>query len=433
MKENLSGIYEYEFDFHSYIEKQLRMIDNLDERKYAKQLLLEGMEKMIGCIDERYHQLEQRIYNEIELSDNHYEIAMTVINRLDFDPTNPTLFPVAEEDLEERNPELPEAASNELYVNTIYLEHSERECRRFEAKKFYNGYAIIDGRESIARFFVAPAIRYLEQMEHLYQLFQDNQIPWKTVNTGYLDKFYDVYMEMESLADRGSSGKLERTEIHFGEFEPFVRREFIPVWNIEHMTFNCTQFMVPCIDDVYFEHEFMVGGGDERDGYLIHFNEDILEIRHEMGKIIIKAKVETYENWSAFRIAQAEPVVSLGYDRPFLTNRRRDTFLRRYAERTGVLLMTKTDLFRRIMELDIKDYIEISNYEIRDHMEEEGTGAGMNWFVQDELFPMESRRILLLKFREVSPGSYLNDAMIRFVVSQLQLEMNEYRCVGVME
>ena len=104
------------------------------------------------------------------------------------------------------------------------------------------------------------------------------------MNTGYLDKFYDVYMEMESLADRGSSGKLERTEIHFGEFEPFVRREFIPVWNIEHMTFNCTQFMVPCIDDVYFEHEFMVGGGDERDGYLIHFNEDILEIRHEMGK-----------------------------------------------------------------------------------------------------------------------------------------------------
>ncbi len=199
------------------------------------------------------------------------------------------------------------------------------------------------------------------------------------------------------------------------------------------MTFNCTQFMVPCIDDVYFEHEFMVGGGDERDGYLIHFNEDILEIRHEMGKIIIKAKVETYENWSAFRIAQAEPVVSLGYDRPFLTNRRRDTFLRRYAERTGVLLMTKTDLFRRIMELDIKDYIEISNYEIRDHMEEEGTGAGMNWFVQDELFPMESRRILLLKFRAVSFGNYLNDAMIRFVVSQMQMEINEYRCVGVME
>lgn len=95
--------------------------------------------------------------------------------------------------------------------------------------------------------------------------------------------------------------------------------------------------------------------------------------------------------------------------------------------------MTKTDLFRRIMELDIQDYIEISDYEIRDTIEEESFGEGMNWFVQDELFPMESRRILLLKFRAVSFGNYLNDAMIRFVVSQMQMEINEYRCVGVME
>ena len=358
---------------------------------------------------------------------------MTVIGRQDFDPTNPTLFPVVEEDLEEKIPDLSEPDTKEIYVSTVYLEQSEKECRRFEAQRFYSGYAIVNGKECIARFHVFKAKRYREQMEQLYQLFQDNQIPWKTVNTGHLDKFYDIYLEVESIADHGDGGKLEQTEVHFGEFEPFVRRDFLPVWNMEHIKFNCTQFMVPCVDDIYFEHEFMLGGSDDRDGYLIHFNEDILEIRHEAEKIVIKAKVETYENWSAFRIVQTEPVVSLGYDWPFLTNRRRDTFLRRYAERTGVSLMTKTDLFRRIMELDIKDYIEISNYEIRDHVEEDCTGAGMNWFVQDELFPMESRRILLLKFKETSPGNYLNDAMIRFVVSQLQMEINEYRCVGVME
>ena len=106
MREHLSGIYEYDFDFHSYIEKQLRMIDDLDERKYAKRLLLEGMEKMIRCMDERYEQLEQRIYHEIEISDNHYEVAMTVIKRQDYDPTNPTLFPVVEEDIDGSVPEM---------------------------------------------------------------------------------------------------------------------------------------------------------------------------------------------------------------------------------------------------------------------------------------------------------------------------------------
>ena len=56
---------------------------------------------------------------------------------------------------------------------------------------------------------------------------------------------------------------------------------------------------------------------------------------------------------------------------------------------------------------------------------------GMNGFACEELFPMESRRTLLLKFQEKQPGHYLNGSMVRFVVSQMQLEINEYRCVGV--
>ena len=55
----------------------------------------------------------------------------------------------------------------------------------------------------------------------------------------------------------------------------------------------------------------------------------------------------------------------------------------------------------------------------------------MNGFACEELFPMESRRTLLLKFQEKQPGHYLNGSMVRFVVSQMQLEINEYRCVGV--
>ncbi len=100
--------------------------------------------------------------------------------------------------------------------------------------------------------------------------------------------------------------------------------------------------------------------------------------------------------------------------------------------------MTKSDLFRRIMELDIGDYIEVVGYEIGESME--GVLAreaapvidgGMDWFVADELFPMESRRILVLQFREKAPGYHLNDSMVRFVISQIQLEISGYRCVGV--
>lgn len=93
--------------------------------------------------------------------------------------------------------------------------------------------------------------------------------------------------------------------------------------------------------------------------------------------------------------------------------------------------MTKTDLYRRIMELDIGDYKEVVNYEICNNGRDYPAAEGMNWFVREDLFPMESRKVLLLKFEEKNPGFYLNDSMVRFAVSQIQMEISEYRCVGV--
>ena len=45
---------------------------------------------------------------------------------------------------------------------------------------------------------------------------------------------------------------------------------------------------------------------------------------------------------------------------------------------------------------------------------------------------MDSRRTLLIVFREKQPGYYLNDSMMRFAVSCLQREICEYRCVGIL-
>ena len=84
------------------------------------------------------------------------------------------------------------------------------------------------------------------------------------------------------------------------------------------------------------------------------------------------------------------------------------------------------------VELDIREYIEVVGYQICDNSRDYPvTGEGMNWFVKDELFPMESRKVLLLQFQEKQPGHYLNESMVRFVISQMQLEISEYRCVGV--
>ena len=40
---NMSAVREYPFDFERYMEQRLREIDNLDERRFMKEILLQGL------------------------------------------------------------------------------------------------------------------------------------------------------------------------------------------------------------------------------------------------------------------------------------------------------------------------------------------------------------------------------------------------------
>ena len=426
---HLSAILEYPFDFERYMEERLREIDDLDERKFAKKLLLEGLGKVIRCTEAKYQQLERRVYEELEIEDNQYEAVLTIVKRSHYDPTNGTLFPVSEEDLDETVLKETWSDGSRRWLGSIFLEASDDRQRDFQDRKKFTGTLVKAEENRSAAFEILPAMRYREVMEGLYLVFQDNHIPWDTINTGYLDKFYDVFIYIEGTEPAPDS--LEEVTIDFEEYKEEVRCGLIPLWNLEWVTFDSADFMLPCINGIYYEHEFSLEDKDEKDGYLIQSNEDILEIRHEKNKIVIKSLKETFENWKALHLVQKETVRSLDYNAPLLTNRKRDSFIRRYAENSRVKLMTKTDLFRRIMELDIRDYIEVVGYEICESARDFPNTEGMNWFVRDELFPMESRKVLLLKFKEWQPGHYLNGSMVRFVISQMQLEISEYRCVGV--
>ncbi|ANU48232.1 hypothetical protein ADH76_11660 [Enterocloster clostridioformis] len=426
---NLSAILEYPFDFERYMEERLREIDDLDERKFAKKLLLEGLGKVIRCTEAKYQQLERRVYEELEIEDNQYEAVLTIVKRSHYDPTNGTLFPVSEEDLDETVLKETWSDGSRRWLGSIFLEASDDRQRDFQDRTKFTGTLVKAEENRAAAFEILPAMRYREVIEGLYLVFQDNHIPWDTINTGYLDKFYDVFIYIEGTEPAPDS--LEEVTIEFEEYKEEIRYGRIPLWNLEWVTFDSADFMLPCINGIYYEHEFSLEDKDEKDGYLIQSNEDILEIRHEKNKIVIKSLKETFENWKALHLVQKETVRSLDYNAPLLTNRKRDSFIRRYAENSRVQLMTKTDLFRRIMELDIRDYIEVVGYEICESARDFPNTEGMNWFVRDELFPMESRRVLLLKFKERQPGHYLNGSMVRFVISQMQLEISEYRCVGV--
>ena len=57
----------------------------------------------------------------------------------------------------------------------------------------------------------------------------------------------------------------------------------------------------------------------------------------------------------------------------------------------------------------------------------------MNFFEKENVFAYDDRKILLFKFKVLDKNCYFTDSIIRFVISQIQLEEKDYKCIGVTE
>ena len=72
---------EREFDYRDYIQRQLREIGDLDERRYAKELLLGSLGEMFAWTEAKYRGLEQRIRDELDTPWERFDISMTAVRR----------------------------------------------------------------------------------------------------------------------------------------------------------------------------------------------------------------------------------------------------------------------------------------------------------------------------------------------------------------
>lgn len=422
-----SDIMECPFDFQRYIGQRLQEIDDLEERRFAKKLLIDDFSNVIKVFEYKYKELENCIYKEKENTSNQYTISTTIGNCEHYESSNP-FFPICSEDLDMDLRKEMLSSVGLIYLESIYLQLSKEECQKFERQEKRIGCMVDQESSQLVYVLIRPAERYKKAIEWLYRLFQDNQLPWVTVNTGHLEKFYDVFL---CVSDGNIDKNVKDIEIDWGDYSRAVCRGFLPFWNVQLVPFDSVDFKASCVDGVY-EHVFSIDAAEGKEGYLIEKNKDIMKISREKNRILLMSMQKTFEKWLAVRIIFKHQVFFQYNDYPVLTNFRKESFLGSMAQTSRIHLMTKADLCRRIMEFDIQDYIEFIGYEIHENGKDYPIVAGMNWFVQDELFPMESRRILLLMFKEKKTRHYLSDRMMQFAVSQLQLEITEYRCVGVM-
>ena len=130
---------ENKFDYETYIQEHLREIDDLDERKFAKKLLLESLEKIFSWTEKKYDELQQRVYNELKMTWEKFGIYTTVIDKKNYDALNNFWFPMCEEDIH-----IAVCQTNTV----IYLMADDEACRQFFCQETIMGIEQESGKEN---------------------------------------------------------------------------------------------------------------------------------------------------------------------------------------------------------------------------------------------------------------------------------------------
>lgn len=413
---------EKQFDYENYIQRRLREIDDLDERKYARELLLEGLGKIFAWTDAKYEALEQRICRELNVPGKRFHTYMTIVKKEDYDPINNFWFPVCEQDVK---------GDRKQGYETVYLVADEKGCREFLEQGTVTG--ILEGSGKQIRFLIRKAGRYEEMIKRLYKLFTNNHISWQVVHMGHLERFFELVPTQELTP--GS-----RVSIQWDKWESCVKTGIIPLWNIQRTAINSREYRMPCIDEVFYEHIFYLP--DERveeDGYLMETKEDILSLRYEENRVLLKTKKDALKDVCVYRMHQGAPTESYGYQYPVLSNCRKDNLAARYLHQTGNFIQTPMEILRKIEEMSGSYEVDVLGYEITGRVEND-MAAGklflgdMNGFIGAQVFTDDRRSILLFKMRikEKQQADYLCKSQMRYILSQLQMEFMEYKCVGVL-
>lgn len=407
-------IEEKRFDYNNYLVNRLREIDDLEERKEAKEILTKGFEKLFSSSEKRYQELEQRLWDELEMNVSNYGIITTIVSMDQYDPINESLFPLCPEDV---------SKSKENLVRTVYLAAGDEICTDF----LQSGSIIGNNHDSSVevKFRIQKSKRYMEAIEKLCQLFLLNKISWNTIHMGYLERFYDLIPISENVSDE----LLKDITIKWDMWEPYVRCDMLPLWNVKIAQYNSHTFLMPCINDSYYEHS-IVPRGNEDSGYLVDTHNDIREIRYEKNKIIMKSKMEVLDKINIYEILGGECKLSPGYNYALLSNHKQDSFTARFLNKNGVFLQTRTELIRKIISLVNEDIIKVVDIRIVDKITSPVLHANMNTFLKEEIFPKEQRKIILFCFKKTEKRDYLYSSHIRYILSQMQLEYFEYKCVG---
>lgn len=426
------GIFDSDFDIEKYVQKRIPEIENLDERDLFKEILSSSTIELYNHIKEEYDFLERRVFAEAPKALRMPDIITCVIDVDNFDWTDANMFPMFNEDLAEvkidANEMIQAVANNrEFYLYTCMIKADYLELRKLmQIPRRFKGVIENEYGETPAEFIVKLNDRYRKKAEELYQVAKLNYLPWRSINSSYFYKLFDVYVV--SIEEWDDQLEVRKVWTEFDEFSEKILYKPLPIWNISEVTVKANAYPQPVLDRKYFEHYLYKKQFIDGHDYLLKNSDSIIRnIRRQDGDFYIMCNSDLPQDWNFYEIVP-DPNPKI-YENPLMSNEQNESFSRDMIEYFGQRIKTRTELVRFFNSFKCNEYISFVDAKIKGKPRKVDTYS-MEQFIEYEYRTGDRAQTLEFSFRPKDEDFYLNRDILSFLVTEIQHFFPEYNCVG---
>ena len=417
-----------DFKYERYISERLLEIPDEEKRRALKEIIQKTMIPFYEHTRECYEELEKRLTEGKGIEGQAFEIITGIEHRTKIDITEEAMVPMNYDDLNEFTVDVEQMLDDlelgkaytimRIFVKGDYpfirkLEHENRQ---------FNSTIVTEHGEYHGRVKLVKNRSYIQKIEELYDIFENNGIPWNTVCMPYLNKFFDVCIVN---TDCPAEEQILRMKIDFEEYASYISYDMVPMWNIRMKEERTGAYPDLALDRIHYEHcIFRSRLAQNRDYMIAEPDLHLWNVFMQEGDLHIVCDQEKDRKWKLLEFGYDSKNKS--YEYPVYSNGAGENYSKR-------MIHTMAELKKYVNSLKCKDLTLVDVVMCDSYDAKADNTYSCDDFLCDEIRNVNSREVLKFTFRAADPVNYLNYDIMSYLLSRVQWLLPEFKCVGEIE
>ncbi len=415
---------------------RLSKMEDLEQRRQLKNIDTGVFLNLVEYQEDMNRRLEQRIFSEVDNKEENYDVYVTLCPKDEVDPTQEFLYPIRPEDMENKTYDIKEMAlklsqQEDVILLTVFIKCDYMKVKELsDSRKEYHGEIVTTTRTYQIGVRLEQSKSYINEIERLYNVFEKNSIPWRTVNNPYANKYFDVIL-VNCDGIIGEDEEVIEIRVNLEEYEKYKLVNMVPLWNIEKLALKCTSFPVPAKDRINFENVLSLRKLGVEHGYLVDGDEGIIKyIKRTTEELTMISTEEKLGLWDIMKIIKPVKIKLGRQEYGLISNSRKHSFINKFAQKQSSNIRTESEIVRIINSFEVSKHLELEQVEIKEPVNETGETYNLNPFLNDNVRVERDKKVMLLIFRAHDESDFITRDIMSFLVSELQMYFPDYRCEG---